>query len=171
MIYCNDQSYMKPSEKTSVLWQTKLHWDQALHSLWWSPEKRSEYPIYLHRWADSRYFGKAFVQDEKVVYLRNKQGLVEMNSLLKKEEITPNLGGRTDVLLIYGQSFFNSKNGPRWAVPFHFGKVVWYFWWTIIFQFGKWSISEINFHNENGTIDCWCTIDIDSPCGQCGGMV
>jgi hypothetical protein len=46
------------------------------------------------------------------VYLRNKMGLVEMTSLLKKEEITPKLGGSTDVLLIYGESFFNSKNGP-----------------------------------------------------------
>jgi len=47
------------------------------------------------------------------VYLREKLGLVEMNSLLKKEDITPRLGGSTDTLLIYGQSFFNSKNGPR----------------------------------------------------------
>jgi hypothetical protein len=45
------------------------------------------------------------------VYLRNKMGLVEKTSLLKKEEITPRLGGRTDALLIYGQSFFSSKNG------------------------------------------------------------
>jgi hypothetical protein len=35
--------------------------------------------------------------------------LVEMTSLLKKEEMTPKLGGSTDVLLIYGQSFFSSK--------------------------------------------------------------
>jgi hypothetical protein len=52
------------------------------------------------------------VQDEKFVYLRNKPGLVETNSLLKKEDIIPRLGGRTDMLLIYGQSFFSSKNGP-----------------------------------------------------------
>jgi hypothetical protein len=45
-----------------------------------------------------------------------------MTSLLKKEEITPRLGGNTDVLLIYGQSFFSSKNGPRSAIPFQFGK-------------------------------------------------
>jgi hypothetical protein len=36
---------------------------------------------------------------------------MEMASLLKKEDITPRLGGRNDVLLIYGQSFFGSKNG------------------------------------------------------------
>jgi hypothetical protein len=51
-------------------------------------------------------------------YLRNKLGLMETTSLLKKEEITPRLGGSTDVLLIYGKSFFSSKNGPGRAVPF-----------------------------------------------------
>jgi hypothetical protein len=35
--------------------------------------------------------------------------LVETTSLLKKEEMTPRLGGSTDVLLIDGQSFFSSK--------------------------------------------------------------
>jgi hypothetical protein len=57
-----------------------------------------------------RYFGKVFVQDERVCVL--KLELVETNFLLKKEEMNPKLGGRTDVLLIYGQSFFSSKNGP-----------------------------------------------------------
>jgi hypothetical protein len=41
---------------------------------------------------------------------------------LKKEEMTPSLGGRNDVLLTYGQSFFSSKNGPGLAVPFQFEK-------------------------------------------------
>jgi hypothetical protein len=54
-----------------------------------------------------------------------------------------------------------------------------------LFQFGKWfEISdgqaflvrkmvqiERSFLNENGSMDCRCTIDNDSPCGQCGGMV
>jgi hypothetical protein len=44
-------------------------------------------------------FGKSSIQDEKVC-------------VLKREEITPRLGGSTDVLLIYGQSFFNLKNSP-----------------------------------------------------------
>jgi hypothetical protein len=35
-----------------------------------------------------------------------------MTYLLKNEEMTPMLGGSTDVLLIYGQSFFSSENGP-----------------------------------------------------------
>jgi hypothetical protein len=47
---------------------------------------------------------------------------METTSLLKKEEMTPRLGGSTNVLLIYGQSFFSSKNGPGLAVPFQFGK-------------------------------------------------
>ena len=34
---------------------------------------------------------------------KNKLELVETTSLLKKEEITPRLGGSNDVLLIYGQ--------------------------------------------------------------------
>jgi len=38
--------------------------------------------------------------------------LVEMTYLLKKEEMTPRLGGRIDVLLIDGKSFFSLKNGP-----------------------------------------------------------
>jgi hypothetical protein len=47
---------------------------------------------------------------------------VETTSLLKNEEMTPRLGGSTDVLLIDGQSFFSSKNGPGGAVPFQFEK-------------------------------------------------
>jgi hypothetical protein len=50
---------------------------------------------------------------KKFAYSRNKLELVETTSLLKMEEMTPRLGGSTGVLLIYGQSFFSSKNGPR----------------------------------------------------------
>jgi hypothetical protein len=57
------------------------------------------------------------------VYLRDKLGLMEMNFLLKKEVITPRLGGSTDMLLIYGQSFSSSENGLGWAVTFQFGKL------------------------------------------------
>jgi hypothetical protein len=49
-------------------------------------------------------------------------GLMEMTSLLEKEVITPRLRGSTYMLLIYGQSFSNSKNGPSWTVPFQFRK-------------------------------------------------
>jgi hypothetical protein len=49
---------------------------------------------------------------KRFAYSRNKLELVETTSLLKREEMTPRLGGSIDVLLIYGQSFFSSKNGP-----------------------------------------------------------
>jgi hypothetical protein len=58
----------------------------------------------------SRHFGKSSVQNERVCIL--KMELVEINSLLKKEEMTPRLGGSTDVILIDGQSFFSSRNAP-----------------------------------------------------------
>jgi hypothetical protein len=47
---------------------------------------------------------------------------MEMTSLLEKEVITHRLGGSTNMLLIYGQSFSSSENGPEWEVPFQFGK-------------------------------------------------
>jgi hypothetical protein len=113
MIYCNDQSYMKPLEKTSV------------------PERPKYIGIkhYIHR--DEVQKGEVVLQyistDEQIadilvnplskmkkfVYSRNKLELMEMTSLLKREEMTPRLVGRTNVLLIYFQSFFSSENGPR----------------------------------------------------------
>jgi hypothetical protein len=49
---------------------------------------------------------------KKVANSRKKLELVETTSLLEREEMTPRFGGRTDVLSIYGKSFFNSKNDP-----------------------------------------------------------
>jgi hypothetical protein len=46
-------------------------------------------------------------------YLRDKMVLMEMNSLLEKEDITPRLGGSTDMLLIYGKSFSSSVKWSR----------------------------------------------------------
>jgi hypothetical protein len=43
---------------------------------------------------------------------------VDTTSLLKKEVITPELGGSTSTLLIYGQPFSSSENGLGWEVPF-----------------------------------------------------
>jgi hypothetical protein len=62
---------------------------------------------------------------------------VETNSLLEKELITPKLGGSTGMILIYGQSFFSSKNGPGWAVPFQFGK------WFKIFDDGNFPVRKM----------------------------
>jgi hypothetical protein len=111
MIYYNDQSYMKPSEKTSVPERPK--YIEIKHYILRDEVQKRESgsPIYISTDEQiSRYFGKASVQNERVCVL--KLELVETTSLLKKEEMTPRLGGSTDVLLIYGQSFFSSKNGP-----------------------------------------------------------
>jgi hypothetical protein len=53
-----------------------------------------------------------------------KLELVEMNSLLKKEEMTPRLGGSTDVLFIYGQSFFKFEKWSNMRSSFPARKVV-----------------------------------------------
>jgi hypothetical protein len=45
-----------------------------------------------------------------------------MTSLLEREVITPRLGGSTNMLLIYRQSFSSLKNGVGWAVTFQFEK-------------------------------------------------
>jgi hypothetical protein len=37
-------------------------------------------------------FGKSFVQDEKIAYLKDKLRLMEMTSLLEKDVITPQVG-------------------------------------------------------------------------------
>jgi hypothetical protein len=52
------------------------------------------------------------------LYLRKNLVLVEMTSLLEKEEINPRLGGSTDMILIYGQSFSILENGPGWEIIF-----------------------------------------------------
>jgi hypothetical protein len=70
----------------------------------------------------SRYFGKASVQDERVCVLKLK--LVETTSLLKKEEMTPRLRGSTDVILIYGQSFFKFEKWSGMSSSFPVRKVV-----------------------------------------------
>jgi hypothetical protein len=59
-----------------------------------------------------------------------------MDSLLKKEVITPSLGGSTNMLLIYGQSFSSLENGLCWAVPFQYGK------WFVISDGQSFSSSE-----------------------------
>jgi hypothetical protein len=69
----------------------------------------------------SRHFDKASVQDERVCVLKLK--LVETTSLLKKEEMTPRLGGSTDVLLIDGydeQILSSSESGLRFLTDRHF---------------------------------------------------
>jgi hypothetical protein len=123
MIYYFDQSYMKPSEKTSVPERPKYIEIQH-YTLRDEVQKReSGSPIYISTYEQiSRHFGEASVQDEKVCVL--KLDLVEMTSLLKKEEMTPMLGGSTDVLLIYGKSFFKFEKWSRMSSSFPVRKVV-----------------------------------------------
>jgi hypothetical protein len=101
---------MKPSEKTSV--PERLKYIEIKHYISRDEihKRESGSPIYISTDEQiSRHFGKASFQDERVCVLKIE--LEETTSLLKKEEMTPRLGGSTDVLLIYGQSFFSSKNG------------------------------------------------------------
>jgi hypothetical protein len=86
-------------------------------------KRESGSPIYISTDEQiSRHFGEASIQDEKVCVL--KLELVETTSLLKKEETTPRLGGSTNVLLIYGQSFFKFEKWSRMSSSFPFQKVV-----------------------------------------------
>jgi hypothetical protein len=105
MIYCDDQSYVNLSE--NLVFHDRLNHINIKHYILHDKFHRGE--VVLHYISTNEkivdIFGKAFVQDEKIAYLRDKLGLVEMTSLLKKEEITPKLGGSTDMLLIYGKSF------------------------------------------------------------------
>jgi hypothetical protein len=123
MIYYIDQSYMKPSEKTSVPERPK--YIEIKHYILRDEVQKRESgsPIYISTDEQiSRHFGKASVQDERVCVL--KLELVETTSLLKKEEMTPRLGGSTDVLLIYGQSFFKFEKWSRMSSSFPVRKVV-----------------------------------------------
>jgi hypothetical protein len=110
MIYFIDQSYMKPLEKTSVLDRSTF---EIKHYIILDEVQKGESGSPIHISTDekiSRHFDEAFVQNKRVCVL--KLELVKTNSLLKKEEMDPRLGGRTNVLLIDGQSFFSLKNGP-----------------------------------------------------------
>jgi hypothetical protein len=152
MIYFIDQSYMKPSEKTSVPDRSTF---EIKHYIIRDKVQKEESGSPIHISTDeqiSRHFGKASVQDERVCVL--KLELVETTSSLKKDEMTPRLGESTNVLLIDGQSLFNSKNGPGRAVPFQFGK-----WFEIsdgqtFSSSEKWSRSNGHFCNENSSMDC-----------------
>jgi hypothetical protein len=121
MIYFIDQSYMKLSEKTSVPDRSTF---EIKHYIIQDEVQKGESGFPIHISTDeqiSRHFDKAYVQDERVCVL--KLELVEMTSLLKKEEMTPRLGGSTDVLLIDGydeQILSSSKNGLRFLTDRHF---------------------------------------------------
>jgi hypothetical protein len=111
MIYYNDQSYMKTSEKTSVLERSK-YIDINHYTLRDEVQKGEVVLQYIS--IDEQIVDilvKPLSKMKMCAYSRNKLELMETTSLLKKEDMTPWLGGSTDVLSIYGQSFFNLKNG------------------------------------------------------------
>jgi hypothetical protein len=95
MIYFIDWSYMKPSEKTNATERSRF---EIKHYIIRDEVQKGERGSPLHISTNeqiSRHFGKAFVQNERVCVL--KLELVETTSLLKKEEMTPRLGGSTDM--------------------------------------------------------------------------
>jgi hypothetical protein len=95
MIYSIDQSCMKPLEKTSVPDRSTF---EIKHYIIRDEVQKGESGSPIHISIDEkirRHFGKSSVQDKRVCVL--KLELVEMTSLLKKEEMTPRLGGSTDM--------------------------------------------------------------------------
>jgi hypothetical protein len=110
MIHFIDQSYMKPSEKTSDLDQSTF---EIKNYNICDEVQKGEIGSPIHISTDekiSRHFGKDYVQDERFCVV--KLEFVETNSSLKKEEMNSRLGGSTNLLLIDGKSLFSSKNGP-----------------------------------------------------------
>jgi hypothetical protein len=114
---------MKPSKKTSVPKRSK-YIEIKNYTLHDEVQKREcGFPIYISIDEQIRiHFGEVSIQDEKVCVL--KPELVETNSLLKKEEMTPRLGGSIDVLLICGESFFKFEKWFRMSSSFPVRKVV-----------------------------------------------
>jgi hypothetical protein len=92
---------MKPSEKTNSPDIPKYIEIEHYISHDEDPEKISVSPIYI---STNEHIVDILVKPlskmKKFAYSKNKLELVEMTSLLKMEEMTPKLGGRTDVLLI-----------------------------------------------------------------------
>jgi hypothetical protein len=121
MIYFIDQSYIKPLEKTSVPDRSTF---EIKHYIIRDEVQKGESGSPIHISTDeqiSRHFDKASVQDERVCVL--KLELVETTFLLKKEEMTPKLGGSTNVLLIDGYDekiLSNSESGLKFLTNRHF---------------------------------------------------
>ena len=136
VIYCDNQSCVKLSENP-VFHDRSKHIEIKYYFL---RDKVQRGEVVLQYISIDEQIADILVKPlskmKKFAYLRNKLGLVETTSLLKKEEITPRLGGSTDVLLIYGQSCSSSKNGRGWAVPFQSGK------WFEIYDEQSFSSSE-----------------------------
>jgi hypothetical protein len=95
MIYFIDQSYMKPSKKTIAPKQSTF---EIKHYITCDKVQKGERGSQIHISTDeqiNRHLGKASIQDKRVCVLTLE--LMETTSLLKKEEMTPKLGGSTDM--------------------------------------------------------------------------
>jgi hypothetical protein len=81
------------------VFQTKVHLKSSITLSVMKVQKgESGSPIHISTDEQiSRHFGKASIQDERVCVL--KLELVETTSLLKKEEMTPRLGGSTENII------------------------------------------------------------------------
>jgi hypothetical protein len=112
---------MNPSKKTSVPDRSTF---EIKHYIIRDEVQKGESGSPIHISTDKqirRHFDKASVQDERVCIL--KMELMEMNSLLKKEYMTPRLGGSTDALLIDGYDehiLSSSESGLRFLTDKHF---------------------------------------------------
>ena len=95
MIYFIDQSYMKPSKKTSAPERSTF---EIKHYIIRDEVQKGEKGSPIHISIDeqiNKHLGKASIQDERVCVL--KMEVVEATSLLKKEEMNLRLGGRTNM--------------------------------------------------------------------------
>ena len=86
---------MKPSKKTSAPERSTF---EIKHYIIHDEVQKGERGSPIHISTDekiNRHLGKSFVQDKIVFVL--KMDLMEMTSLLKKEEMIPRLGESTDM--------------------------------------------------------------------------
>jgi hypothetical protein len=94
----NDILYCSELHKAFTVFQTKLH---LKSSITLSVIKSTKEKVVLQYISIDeqirRHFGKDSIQYERVCVL--KLELVEMTSLLKKEEMTPRLGGSTENII------------------------------------------------------------------------
>ena len=110
MIYFIDQSYMKPSEKTSVIDQSTF---EIKHCIIRDEVQKGESDSPIHISMDEQiniHLGKAYVQDKRVCILNLE--LLETNSLLKKEEMNLRLGGSIDMYRFMGPVIFQFE---KWS--------------------------------------------------------
>jgi hypothetical protein len=95
----NDILYCSELHKAFTVFQTKVHLKSSITLSVMKVQKgESGSPIHISTDEQiSKHFGKVSIQDERVCVL--KLELVETTFLLKKEEMTPRLGGSTENII------------------------------------------------------------------------